>query len=46
VALLPMPVVALAALALLPAPRHLKRLGWSFAAASCVTAVLLGAGLA
>ncbi|WP_205525558.1 YwiC-like family protein [Pyxidicoccus trucidator] len=46
VALLPIPVVALGTLALLPAPRHLKRLGWSFAAASCATAVLLGAGLA
>lgn len=44
VALLPTPGVSLVALVLLPAPRHLKRLGWSFAAASCATAVLLGAG--
>jgi hypothetical protein len=45
VALLPMPAVAIGMMVLLPGPRHLKRLGWSFAAASSATAVLLGVGL-
>jgi hypothetical protein len=45
-ALLPTAAVALAAFAVLPAPRHLKRLGWGFAAAGLATALLLGAGLA
>jgi hypothetical protein len=45
VALLPPAAVALGACALLPPPRHLKRLGWSFAAAGLVTTVLLAAGL-
>ncbi len=44
-ALLPPAAVALGACALLPSPRHLKRLGWSFAAAGLVTTVLLCAGL-
>lgn len=44
-ALLPPAAVALGACALLPSPRHLKRLGWSFAAAGLATTVLLGAGL-
>lgn len=45
-ALVPSAVVAIGALVLLPSPRHLKRLGWSFAAAGLITAVLLGIGLA
>lgn len=45
-ALVPMAAVALGACAMLPAPRHLKRLGWSFAAAGLATAVLLAVGLA
>jgi hypothetical protein len=45
-ALLPMGVMALGACAVLPAPRHLQRLGWSFAAAGLATAVLLTVGLA
>jgi hypothetical protein len=46
VALLPAPLVALGTFVLLPLPRHLERLGWSFAAAGLATAVLLGIGLA
>ena len=45
-ALLPTPALALGTCAMLPSPRHLKRLGWSFAATGLLTAVLLGAGLA
>ncbi|NPC84890.1 YwiC-like family protein, partial [Pyxidicoccus fallax] len=44
-ALLPMAAVALGTCAVLPAPRHLRRLGWSFAAAGLITAVLLTMGL-
>ncbi|WP_163991617.1 YwiC-like family protein [Pyxidicoccus caerfyrddinensis] len=46
VALLPAALVALGTLLLLPTPRHLKRLGWSFAVAGLATAVLLGVALA
>ncbi|QSQ22055.1 YwiC-like family protein [Pyxidicoccus parkwayensis] len=46
VALLPAPLVALGTLVLRMGPRHLKQMGWSFAAAGLVTAVLLGVGLA
>lgn len=45
-ALLPMPAMALGVCAMLPSPRHLRRLGWSFAATGLVTAGLLGVGLA
>ncbi len=45
-ALLPGGLVALALCATLPSPRHLRPIGWGVAAASLLTTVLLGVGLA